>query len=85
MATIKLTEKEWLSISEKIKQNHGRTVLLIRSVMQRELGFVTRNHRYWQTDPNSTGSGLGYGEYITEIHLDFYDSAKETLFRLKYL
>ena len=84
MSTIKLTEKQWQDISAKITQDYSKATLLIRPVMQRELGFVTRNHRYWKP-AESTGVYDGYGDYVVEVHLDFYDEVKETMFRLKYL
>jgi hypothetical protein len=81
MSTIKLSSSEWTDILVKIELEHGKAAVLIRNVMRRELGFTSRNHRYWKPADGYDG----HGEYVTEVHLDFYDAAKETLFRLKYL
>jgi hypothetical protein len=52
--------------------------------MRRELGCTSRTHRFWKPQ-DGVGVYDGYGDYVVEIHLDFYDDAKETMFRLKYL
>lgn len=72
-----LDAREWAKIRVKIyEEYHWKpSVLLIREVMKRELGFVTRYH---QTYLHQHGS-----QEI--IYLDFYNDAMETLFRLKYL
>ena len=72
---ITLTGKQWAKIHKQIAQEYPPSHLLIRDVMKRELGFLTRLHRDWDA---RTG-------YTTTIRLDFYDDAKETWFRLKYL
>jgi len=71
-----LTAVEWAKIRVKIyEEYHWKpSVLLIREVMRRELGFVTRYQEYSQTHGTKEA-----------IFLDFYDDAMETLFRLKYL
>ncbi len=86
MPVIKLTPKEWTPIRKAIKEEFKLqpSVLLIRDAMRRELGFTTRYHRYWKPAEN-TLSYDGHGEYVEEIHLDFYDELSETMFRLKYL
>jgi hypothetical protein len=68
-----LDAREWAKIRVKIyEEYHWKpSVLLIRKVMKRELGFVTRYH---QTYSHQHGS--------QEI---IYLDAMETLFRLKYL
>ena len=47
--------------------------------MRKVLGFVSRTHREWKTDPNF---GNRYAE--DTIHLDFYNEPKRTMFLLKY-
>lgn len=78
MATIKVTGEQWTAIRKQLKEEYAwkPSMLIIRDVMKRELGFTTRYHREW--DP-------GMVNFIEHIHLDFYDDAKETFFRLKYL
>ena len=68
-----LTAVEWTKIRKQIKEEY-HWKLLIREVMRRELGFVTRYQEY--SHEHGTKEG---------IYLDFYDDAMETLFRLKYL
>ncbi len=84
MSVIKLSQFEWDSILVKIENDYGKAVALIRTAMRRELGCTPRTHRFWKPD-EGTGVYDGYGNYVEEIHLDFYDDAKETMFRLKYL
>lgn len=81
MSTIKLPMAEWEKIKAKLQQENKPATMLIRAVMARDLGFTTRAHSVWA--PN-TGYD-GYGEYVTEMHLDFVDKDKELIFRLKYL
>lgn len=73
---ITLSEKQWGKIYKLIAKEYPPSYLLIREVQKRELGFTSRRHRYW--DINS-------GYWKEEINLDFFDDAKETWFRLKYL
>jgi hypothetical protein len=51
------------------------SIFMIRDVMKRELGFLPRLHTEWSDQQG----------HIEMIYLDFYDDAKETFFRLKYL
>lgn len=69
---ITFTPYEWQELRERMATDYGRGVLLLRGKTKRELGFTVREHH--DTD-----------EYRTIICLDFYDDAKETMFRLKYL
>jgi len=71
-----LTEKEWADIHNRLSQEYPPSYLIMRSVMRRELGFTVRTHRQWAP---------GMVSYTEEIHLDFYDDAQATWFRLKYL
>ena len=84
MSVIKLSQFEWDNILVRIEHDYGKAVALIRTVMRRELGCTPRTHRFWKPQE---GAGVydGYGDYVVERHLDFYDDTKETMFRLKYL
>ena len=75
---ITLKHKEWSAVRKKLSAEYAwkPSVLMIREVMKRELGFTTRYHKEW--DPGMVG-------YKEVIHLDFDDEPSETLFRLKYL
>jgi hypothetical protein len=81
--SLTLTEKQWSEVHSKLYQEyHSRpSVLIIRSVMRRELGFTVRRHSRWIEDTDQRH----FGYYRDEIVLDFYDEAKSTFFRLKYL
>lgn len=81
--SIKLTAKEWKTLRKQIQEEYSwkPSVLVIREVMRRELGFLTRYHREWVPAPGYDG----YGNYEEFIYLDFFDDQKETFFRLKYL
>jgi hypothetical protein len=72
-----LTAGEWREIRKRLNEEYKwkPSVLIIREVMKRELGFVTRYHQIYSHEH-------GRQEII---YLDFYDDAMETLFRLKYL
>ena len=85
--SIRLTTGQWADIRQRIREEYPTqdSVLIIRSVMQRELGFTTRLHREWLVENNSGGEYDGYGDYQESIYLDFVDDNKETFFRLKYL
>lgn len=81
--SIKLTAKEWRQIRHRLQEEYQTTpsVMLIRGVMRRELGFTTRYHREWVPAPGYDG----YGSYEDIMYLDFFDDDLETFFRLKYL
>jgi hypothetical protein len=80
---IRLTDEEWKKIRVQILEEFKLkpSVLMIRSVTRRELGFTTRYHREWVPAPGYDG----YGQYEEFIFLDFYNDEQETFFRLKYL
>lgn len=84
MAVIKLSLAQWAKIHNDLAKNNVAATMLIREVMKRELGFTVRRHREWSAE-EGYGQYDGLGEWVEEIHLDFIDSEKELLFRLKYL
>lgn len=85
--SIKLTEKEWKVIRRRLAEEYNwkPSVMIIRDVMRRELGFTTRYHREWVPVPGPAGAYDGHGQYVEFIFLDFFNEEKETFFRLKYL
>ena len=85
--SIKLTEKEWKLIRRRLAEEYQwkPSVLIIREVMLRELGFTTRYHTEWMPDPGPAGAYDGHGKWVEFIFLDFFNEEKETFFRLKYL
>ena len=80
MKPLEFTRNEWIPLQQRLVEDHGLGVINISWVCRRELGFTIRHHRLWQADAYD-----GYGEWENVVILDFYDTAKETLFRLKYL
>ena len=75
--SIHLSTDEWNKIRRRIKKEYQvdkPSILLIKSVLKRELGFSVRLHSEWVNDNRRES-----------IYLDFYDDALETIFRLKYL
>ena len=74
---ITLSVSNWTKIRKQIKAEYSMTpsIFMIRDAMKRELGFLPRLHTEW-----SEQQGI-----IEIVYLDFYDDAKETFFRLKYL
>lgn len=81
MAVIKLSLAQWGQIHRDLASNNPPAIMLIREVMKRELGFTVRRHREWMFEEGYDG----HGDWVEEIHLDFVDTQKELLFRLKYL
>jgi hypothetical protein len=75
---IKLTEQVWVDIEKKLHEEwqHKPSVFLMRSVMQRELGFTVRR------DSNYDESRY---KVITTVYLDFFNNSAETMFRLRFL
>jgi hypothetical protein len=76
--SIKLTIKEWKVLSSTLNKEYESkpSVMMIREVTRRELGFTVRHHRQWL--PEMT-------HFEEHIFLDFWNDEKETFFRLKYL
>ena len=70
---ITLTPTEWDRLHSELSQTYPRSVMLMRSVMRRELGFTVREHHRWNGD-----------HYQDQICLDFFDDRQETWFRIKY-
>ena len=71
---ITLNIGQWMKLREKLTEDYGRGIMLIRSRMRDKLGFTDREHRWWE-------EGKGYQ---THICLDFYNEPKRTMFMLKY-
>jgi len=83
---------EWHTVLERLTQDFG-TVIRMRHVMKRELGFTVRDHR--GLAPNGKLGGVldtyawntapaGY-HYEDQVHLDFYTESSQSWFILKYL
>lgn len=86
MKSIKLSEPDWATLHDRIKQDYPKSVWLVREKMRRVLGFVPREHEEWKPqDFNDIRSkGWEFRFPITTIYLDFYDDKKKTMFVMKY-
>ena len=84
--SIKLSEPDWATLHDRLKQDYPKSVILIREKMKRVLGFVPREHEEWHeiNDPQKTYKGWRTRYPETTIHLDFYDDRKKTMFMMKY-
>lgn len=71
---IVLRPKQWEKLKERLRKDYNPSVLLIRSRMRDTLGFVVREHSWWE----------GGTRHCYQICLDFYDESKRTMFLLKY-
>lgn len=82
-----LTKDQWEKLREKLKQDLPASTWLIRSKMRDKLGFTDREHSVWLGDYDRASLedriNHNYG-YKNQIHLDFYNESKRTMFLLKY-
>jgi hypothetical protein len=74
-----LTHAEWNQIREQLRAEFGQSMVMLRSRMRDELGFMPREHRPWV--PKMDGGHWGE----TEIHIDFYTEQARTWFLLKFV
>ena len=74
-----LTREEWDRIREQIRTEFGPSMILLRSRMRDELGFLPREHR--DRVPKMDGGHWG----DTVIHIDFYTEQARTWFLLKFI
>jgi hypothetical protein len=92
-----LTPNEWRTIRDELKKRHPASHFLIRSKMRERLGFTVREHRDWQANKDYAKELNNYpgqrekhdiewlrGQYVDQVHLDFYDERKKSLFLLTY-
>ena len=73
MKPIVISKDQWYVLKEKINNDYPPSVRLVREKMKRVLGFTPRLHEV-----------AGYPNYTVEMHLDFFDEPKRTMFLLKY-
>ena len=73
MKPIIISKDQWYVLKEKINNDYPPSVRLVREKMKRVLGFTPRLHQ-----------AEGYPNYKVEMHLDFFDEQKRTMFLLKY-
>ena len=83
--------EDWDRVLDRMAEDFG-TVIRMRHIMRRELGFTARDHQ--GLEPNNSPGSLqlltswehrqGY-HYQQQVHLDFYNEAAQSWFILKYL
>jgi hypothetical protein len=71
---ITLSQKQWKALNKRLAEDHGTSMVMIRSKMKERLGFTTREHQVYD-------SQTGTKRYMC---LDFYNEPKRTFFLLKY-
>ena len=74
--TLILTESNWTTIYNQIREEYGDTTVIISWKLKETLGFTVRRHR----DYNPIN-----GHMVDDIRLDFYDEPAMTFFQLKYI
>ena len=85
MKALRLKVDEWSVIQQEIKKRYPNSVLLTRWKMRDVLGFTTREYQEWVTFDYTGPNNSTPRKYLKqEVHLDFYDEAKRTMFLLKY-
>jgi hypothetical protein len=62
-------------IIERLKSEYPPSYFLIRDKMKRELGFLFRDHSYYDV--------MAF-KYVNRTAIDFFDEQKKTMFLLKY-
>jgi len=72
-----LFPENWEKLKNRLTNDYSPSVMMIRGKMKRVLGFVPRNHIVWRHD-------VGGSYPIEQVHLDFYNEPKKTMFVLKY-
>lgn len=95
---VKLTPNEWRKIRDDLHRRYPPSYF-IRSKMRDKLGFTVREHRDWQPNKDYKKELEQYGvqsnsdwlmlepnrgNYVDQVHLDFYDERKKSLFLLTY-
>lgn len=85
--SIKLSEPDWATLHDRIKQDYPKSVWLSRDKMRRVLGFVPREHEEWREIHKDSLIYPGYNIMLPNhtIYLDFYDDKKKTMFMMKYI
>jgi hypothetical protein len=78
MKPIVLSEQNWAKLRFHLMETQPKSVMLTRWKMREVLGFTDRLHTEWVEKPDSEGYQR------RQVHLDFFDEAKKTMFLLKY-
>ena len=84
MSTVKLSVEQWKTIRSLLQEEYPRTVFMLRNKMKQVLGFTVREHKAWIDSPSTLGDDLNFGYSELQIHLDFYNERKYTMFLMKF-
>ena len=82
---------EWYELANHLRIEYGQSIMLISSKCKRELGFTVRHHKGLVPFDNMVTEAMkadGWKHryhYEDQIHLDFYNEARQSFFMLKYL
>lgn len=87
MKPVVISPRVWRKLRDELHTEYPKSVFMLRNKMRATLGFTVREHRNWVStigipDPYIVDDSTGY--YEDEIHLDFFDSRKKSMFLLKY-
>ena len=83
--SVKLKHRTWEAIFERIRADYPPSVSMIRDKMRKVLGFTVREHTLYRDGTDVVYDHVSdWRDYRTELHLDFYDEPKRTMFLLKY-
>ena len=90
MKSVVLKHREWDRIFQQVKQDyaHSPATYLIRTRMQKDLGWTYREHKDWQQyseDDWDRDATLDWRDSSSRIHIDFYTEEARTFFMLRYL
>jgi hypothetical protein len=72
--SIKIDHSQWDELKTRLRKDYSPSIVLVRSKMKNTLGFVDREHIYYDKQ---------YG-FVSCVYLDFYNDSKKTMFLLKY-
>lgn len=79
-----LTETQWAKVYDIIAKTYPHSVLLIRDRMKEVLGFTVRRHTEWIRYDGEDHEFVPRHLYGEQIHLDFYNEPKRTMFLLRF-
>ena len=82
---ITLKPGQWEPVLERIKAEYPTSVWAIQWKRREVLGFTVRRGDGWTRKGINPTTGQPYFKRESWVYLDFWDDAKETFFRLKYL
>jgi hypothetical protein len=83
MKPVILSPRVWRRVRDELHTEYPKSVFMLRSKMRTILGFTVREHRNWVSTIGKPDAETN-GYYEDQVHLDFFDSRKKSMFLLKY-